>query len=390
MYQLKEHLGIPRPIILTMAIMAGVTVANLYYNQSLLAVISCELHVSALLTNLITVLTQIGYVLGLMFIIPSGDMVNRRRIIVLCMCGAFLGAVIFALSTNVFSLWAASLLLGCCSVTPQIFIPIANEYSKPERKSRNMGYVLSGLLTGILGARVVSGFVGEWLGWRAMYLIAAAMMLIGCGIILRMLPNMGTHFSGTYAHLLRSVYTIFRTNSRIRFYSFRAAFAFGSMLSVWACLAFYVASPPLCGGSDMVGVLGLCGVVGALTASGVGRFIPRFGIRRISLAGVCIQLVAWVVAFVFRSSYWGLAVAIIVLDIGTQFLQLSNQSGCIQQLPNATNRANTIFMTIYFVGGCAATFLAAQGWQLLGWTGVCLVGFGFSLCALGLSVWKGQ
>lgn len=90
--------------------MAGVTVANLYYNQSLLAVISRELHISALLTNLITVLTQIGYVLGLMFIIPSGDMVNRRRIIVLCMCGAFLGAVTFALSTNVFLLWAAS----CC------------------------------------------------------------------------------------------------------------------------------------------------------------------------------------------------------------------------------------------------------------------------------------
>ena len=138
-------------------------------------------------------------------------------------------------------------------------------------------------------------------------------------------------------------------------------------------------------GADMIGVLGLCGVVGAVAASGMGKFVPRFGIRRFSIAGALLQVVAWAVAWLFGDSYAGLIVAIILVDIGLQCLQLSNQSGCLQEVPEASNRANTIFMTTYFVCGAFGTFCSALGWENFGWCGVCIVGIVFTAISLTIS-----
>ena len=183
MIELKENMGIPRSIVIAMAVLAGVTVANLYYNQPLLEMISSNLGISHITANLITVITQVGYAFGLFFIIPSGDLYSRRRIISVCMTMAAVMSLIIGLASNIYIIWGASLLLGASSVIPQLFIPVAGQFSRPEDKSKNIGYVLSGLLTGILAARVVSGFIGEWLSWRAMFLIAAGLMIICCGIV---------------------------------------------------------------------------------------------------------------------------------------------------------------------------------------------------------------
>lgn len=169
MKQLKENEGIERSLLLAMAVIAGLTVANCYYNQPLLEMIRHDIGVSQHEANLITVVTQIGYALGLCFLIPMGDLYSRRRIIIVNMTVAAVMAVVIAVAHNVWMIWGASLLLGACSVIPQFFIPIAGQYSEKENKSRNMGVVLSGLLTGILASRVVSGYVGEWLGWREMF-----------------------------------------------------------------------------------------------------------------------------------------------------------------------------------------------------------------------------
>lgn len=387
---LEENKGIPRSIMFLMAIMAGLTVANLYYNQPLLEVISTELGVSQVLTNLITVITQIGYVLGLMFIIPSGDLFSRRKIILYSMSVAIITAAVIGLSHNIYLIWLASLLLGASSVIPQLFIPVASQFSRPENKARNMGYVLSGLLTGILGARVISGFVGDMLGWRAMFLIAACIMIVCCALCKFLMPDMQQNFKGTYPQLLKTVWSIYRTHPRIRLYSIRAGFGFGSMLAIWACLAFHIAGEPFNAGSDKVGILGLCGVAGALSASGMGKFIPKFGIRRMSAAGALLQMLAWSVAYIFNDSYAGLAVAIIIVDVGIQCQQLSNQSGCLQEVPEASNRANTIFMTTYFIGGSLGTFCAGLGWEAMGWAGVCVVGLSFAMVSLLVSVFEGK
>mgnify|MGYP002724191171 FL=1 len=384
MKQLKEDKGIERSLLLTMAVIAGLTVANCYYNQPLLEMIRHDMGVSQHEANLITVVTQIGYALGLCFLIPMGDLYSRRRIIVINMSVAAVMAVFIAFSQRVWIVWGASLLLGACSVIPQFFIPIAGQYSEKKNKGRNMGIVLSGLLTGILASRVISGYVGEWLGWREMFIIAALIMIVCLILTLKIMPQIDSNYVGTYRGLMKSVFHIVANNARIRLYAIRAAFSFGSMMAIWSCLAFRLAQAPFFSGSEMVGTLGMCGIAGALAASGLGKLVNQWGIRKLSLYGACLQLVAWTTAYLFGDTYMGLIVAIILVDIGLQCLQLSNQSGCIQEMPEASNRANTIFMTTYFIGGSFGTYCAGLAWTHEGWMGVCAVGA--VLAAISLSI----
>lgn len=384
--KLAPNQGIPRHIILLMAMMAGLTVANLYYNQPLLEMIRSDLQTTSSLANLIAVITQVGYALGLLFIIPMGDLFSRRRIIMVCMIVAAFMTVTIGLADNIYVIWGASLLMGACSIVPQLFIPIAGQFSTPENKARNMGYVLSGLLTGILAARVVSGMIGEWFGWRMMYYLAGSVMIMCLAITLQLMPQMQQNFTGTYAELMKSVARILANHPRIRLNAIRAAFGFGSMLAFWACLAFHLAGEPFHSGSDAVGYLGICGVAGAMVASGIGKYIPRYGVRFFSIVGASIQIVAWLTAWLWGDTYVGLILTVILVDIGLQCQQLSNQSACIQAVPEASNRANTIFMTTYFIGGSLGTFLAGQGWQVAGWQGVCFVGITFAVISMCISI----
>ena len=169
MIKLKENEGIPRNILLMMSIVSGLTVANLYYNQPLLEEMRASLRINEVEANFITVITQIGYALGLLLIVPMADKCSRRKIVTTCMTIAMLMALVIALASNVWLVWGASIIIGACSVVPQIFVPMAGQFSRPEHKSRNMGFVLSGLLTGILAARVIGGYLGGWLGWRLMF-----------------------------------------------------------------------------------------------------------------------------------------------------------------------------------------------------------------------------
>lgn len=388
MIHLTPHNGIPRHILLMMAVMAGFTVANLYYNQPLLDIICRETGITQVQANLITVITQIGYALGLLFVVPLADMVSVRRITVLAMSVAAVSAVTIGLADSVWLLWGASLTLGISSIMPQLFIPMATLYSRPENKSRNMGYVASGLITGIVSARAVSGYIGEWFGWRAMFFIVAGLMLVGLIVTLRMMPQVTLSFKGTYRQLMHTVGSIFVSHPRIRLYSLRPAMSFGSMMCIWSCMAFHLAGSPFHAGSDVVGMLALFGIVGAIAVSGAGKYVPRVGILRMSVFGGCLQLMAWISAWLFGDTYAGLIIAIILADIGAQFLQISNQSGSLQQLPEATNRVNTIFMTTMFIGGSLGTFCSGLGWSMAGWTGVCLVGGCFALATLLLSAYE--
>ena len=386
MIQLKENQGIPRSVLLMMAVIAGLTVANCYYNQPLLELIRHDIGITEQSANLITVITQIGYALGLFFLIPLGDMFSPKKLILANMSIAAVMAIVMAVAQNVWMLWGASLLIGACSVIPQFFIPIAGQFSAPKNKSRNMGIVLSGLLTGILTSRVISGYIGEWLGWREMFLVAAFVMLICMGVMLLMMPEMKRNYEGTYRGLMSTMAEIMVLHPSVRLYAIRAAFGFGSMMAIWSCLAFHLAQPPFRAGSDMVGMLGLCGIMGAVAASGIGKQIPKFGIHNFSLFGAATQIVAWAIALLFGDTYAGLIVAIILVDIGLQCQQLSNQSGCLQEIPQAANRANTIFMTTYFIGGSLGTFCAGYVWNRANWLGVCIVGMTFALISLAITL----
>lgn len=257
---LKENGGLPPLILWTLSIVAGISVANLYYNQPLLNMIRHDLDVSEFTTNLIAMVTQIGYALGLLFVVPLADMYKRKKIIVTNFVLLVLSLLCIATAPNIHIILTASLFTGICSVIPQIFIPITAIYSKPENKGRNVGLVVSGLLSGILVSRVISGVVGELFGWREMYYIAAVLMVVCSIVVVTVLPDIRPTFKGKYADLMKSLLSLVKDYPALRIYAVRSGLAFGSFLAMWSCLAFKMGQAPFFANSDVVGMLGLCGV----------------------------------------------------------------------------------------------------------------------------------
>lgn len=380
--ELKENAGLPAHILWTLAIVAGISVANLYYNQPLLNLMRADLGVSDFQANLIAMITQIGYALGLLFIVPLGDLYRRKKIILVNFLLLVFALLTMALAENIYTVWAASLVTGVCSMIPQIFVPIASQYSRPEHKGRNVGVVISGLLTGILASRVVSGWVGELLGWREMYFIAAGLMCICAFVVLKVLPDIRPTFEGRYSTLMKSLFHLLRDYPALRIYSIRSGLAFGAFLAMWSCLAFKMGSAPFYADSDVIGGLGLCGIAGALTASFVGKYVKRVGIRNFNFIGCSLILSAWASLYWGGNSYAGIIAGVLLIDIGMQCIQLSNQASIFELCPSASNRVNTIFMTTYFVGGSMGTFLAGSFWHVSGWAGVAAVGILLTLCSL--------
>ncbi len=377
---LKENGGLPASILWTLSIVAGVTVANLYYNQPLLNMIRQEFHVSEVITNMIAMVTQIGYAIGLLFVIPLGDMFQRKTIIRINFFILILALLNIAWAPTIHWVLIASLFTGICSVMPQIFIPIASLYSKPENKGRNVGLVVSGLLTGILASRVISGIIGELFGWREMYLIAAGLMILCVIVISQVLPEIKPTFKGKYSELMQSLFSLLRAYPLLRIYSLRAGFSFGSFLALWSCLAFKMGQAPFFAGSDVVGLLGLCGIAGALSASFVGNYVTQVGVRRFNFIGSSLFFFSWMLLYFFGDSYPGIISGILLIDIGMQCIQLSNQSSIFGLCPTASNRINTLFMTTYFIGGSLGTFLTGFAWEVAEWSGV--VGIGLSLAGI--------
>lgn len=382
---MKPNEGIDTRLVLLLSVMAGISVANLYYCQPLLDMIRQDMELSQVEVNCMPVCTQIGYALGLMLIIPMGDIYNRRTTILSCflmvmfsllmISSAGYYSIPFAERHSAFIvLLLGSFITGVFSVAPQIFIPFVSQFAKPAHKARKAGYVLSGLLCGILVSRVLSGYVGYLWGWRMMYVIASGVMLFSSLIIYFVFPYVEPTFRGRYTTLLKSLFTLCVRHPRSIHYSVRSALTFGSMMGMWACMAFRMKEAPYYGGSELVGLLGLCGVAGALTASNVGRFIPRLGVDRINYVGVSLVLLAWLVLYLFDHHIIGLIIGVIVIDIGMQCVQLSNQTANIELRPDAPSRMNTIFMVTYFTGGSLGTLLAGILWSKYGWTGTVLAG----------------
>lgn len=366
---IQPHEGIPSMLMWMLAIMAGVSVANLYYCQPLLNMIREDLHLTEFQVNLMPVCTQVGYALGLLFIIPMGDMYNRRKTMMTCAIVLICSLLCISIAGNVWLLLTASFVTGFFSVIPQMFMPFASLYSRPADKERKVGMILSGLLIGILGSRVASGYIGHVMGWRSMYVIAAFVLMAMACMVYAHFPDVAPTYKGKFSRLLISIRTLAKEHPRSLLYSVRSAFAFGSFLGLWGCLAFRMKEAPFFAGSDVVGMLGICGIAGALTASNVGKYVPRFGVDRIHALGIALQLAAWVILGIFQNTYTGIILSIIILDIGMQCIQLSNQSATMKLCPEASSRMNTIYMVSYFIGGSLGTFLAGSLWSLFGWTG---------------------
>ena len=388
--QLKDDEGVPASLLFIMACMAAVSVANIYYCQPLLSLMGNDLGIDEWRASLIAMITQVGYACGLFFIIPSGDKFDRKKIVSYSFSILTIALLCIALSNNFHAVMAASFTLGACSVMPQIFIPIAAQYSRPEKKGANVGLIVSGLLTGILASRVISGLVGERLGWRSMYVIAAIVMSLCTLIVWRIMPYTENNYTGSYKRLMHSLFALIREYKLLRICALRAAFAFGSFLALWASLTFKMKQAPFYAGSDVVGLLGLCGVAGAMSASVVGRLVSRIGVRNFNLLGAALMLSAWIIAYLWGNTYTAIIITILILDIGMQCIQLSNQTVVFSLNPKASNRINTIFMTNYFIGGSLGTFLSGSAWSMAGWSGVTIAGIGLAFCSLCITLFSKQ
>ncbi len=380
--QLNSTGGISRTVIWLMAVISGLVVANIYYNQPLLGLIAGELKVPESAVSKISVLTQLGYAAGLLLIVPLGDKLFRKKLILTDLLLVFGSLLLMAFGTDLWMLYLASLLIGVTSVIPQLFIPIAAELSSDREKSSNIGTVMSGLLLGILLSRFIGGIVGELWGWRAMFGIAAGMMVAVWLAVYRMLPELQPNFKGTYGELMKSVFHLAKTQPVLRLASFRGAMAFGSMCALFTTLVFHMENPPFNAGSSVVGSFGLAGAVGALAAAKVGKLQQYFDLNRIIFYALLVVLGSWLFSYFAGETYWGLIVGVILIDLGVQSSHIMNQTNYFMIKSNAVNRLNTVYMVSYFIGGSFGTWAASIAWHYAEWAGVCLVGAVMALCAM--------
>jgi predicted MFS family arabinose efflux permease len=374
-----------RALVLVMAVATGLAVANNYYAQPLLPQISDDLHLSGAVAGLIVTVAQIGYALGLVFLLPLGDLRDRRKLLVtmsLILAGA-LGVLAAAPTAGV--LLPAAVAVGALSVQAQILVPFAATLASDEERGRVVGTVMSGLLLGILLARTVAGLVAQAGSWRIVYVVAAVAMVAQGVALFAALPTVRQGTALSYPSLLRSVLSLAREEPLLRLRSAYGAMSFGAFSVLWTSMAFLLAGHPYDYGPATIGLFGLVGAAGAAMASIAGRLADRGYAPVVTVATVVVLVVSWLPILLGRHHIGWLIVGILLLDIGAQGLHITNQSEIYRLRPDARSRVTSAYMTVYFAGGAVGSAASAAAWDAAGWQAVCAVGLAF--CVVALVIW---
>lgn len=379
----NEKTTLTSSLILLLSITCGVVVANMYYIQPIGTKVATSLSVSTSAIGILTMLTQLGYALGLLFLVPLGDVVDRPKLIIrmAALSAISLLAAFFAPSFTLFA--CASFLIGLLSIVPQIIIPYGAVLAGPKARGKVMGTLLSGLLVGILLSRTVSGIVASLFSWRMIYLFALVLVAILTGLLYWKMPRtqIKTTSSVSYLDSLKSLPYLVKTQRLLREASISGFFMFGTFSIFWSTLIFYISSPVYHWGTFEAGILAIFGLSGAVAAPIVGRLSDSYSERKIVGMGLAMQTLSFVALLVAGSHLVVLLVAIILLDVGNQFGQVANQTRVQVLGEAASNRNNTVFMFMYFIGGATGSLLGTTMWQQFGWLGVTLTGLAFQLCA---------
>lgn len=357
-------------LVWTMAIASGATVANLYYNQPLLAVIAQDFNASTHEVSLIPTLTQIGYATGILLFVPLGDRMERRRLIVVMTVCTAIALALAAISPSLPWLAAASFAIGTTAIAAQIIVPFAAQLAAPEARGKVVGTVMSGLFVGILLARTISGYLGAILPWQAVYWMGSGFMLILAIVLLRILPESQPALRLSYPRLMASLWPIAKQPA-LQTASIVGAMSFGAFSAFWTTLVFLLKQPPYNYGSDVAGLFGLVGVVGALAAPQVGKIAdrrsPLFTVR----LGILTSTIAFILFWLAGHHLGGLILGVILLDLGVQTTQISNQTSIYRLPANLHSRLNALYIMCYFIGGAIGSYLGAFGWTNKQWSGVC-------------------
>ncbi|PRX43086.1 MFS transporter [Salegentibacter salegens] len=368
-------------VLYLMSISAGLVVANLYYNQPLLHQIAVTFSVNESTVSNVALSTQVGYALGLLIIIPLGDKITNKKILQFDFLLMILSLIAAAMSNSLLLLIISSFFIGFTSAIPQLFVPMAAELSDDKGRGRAIGIVMSGLLIGILGSRVISGLVGAQFGWRVMYYAAAVLMFALFVLLQLKLPKIRRNYKGSYAVLMKSLWFYFKTESSLRLAALRGALAFAGLSAFWTTLVFLM-EDSFGYGSGVTGAFGLFGILGALAATVIGKLNDKINKNRIILFSVILIILSWVVFLFSTTSLIGLIIGITLVDLGLQALHITNQNIIFSKNPEARNRVNTIYMVSFFIGGALGTTVGAFAWQHYQWIGVSLTGLLLSLSLL--------
>jgi predicted MFS family arabinose efflux permease len=367
--------GISSELVLILAVASGLSAANLYYAQPLLHTIADVFNAGTGTAGLIVTFTQIGYALGLVLLVPLGDILQRRRLTFVLLTGTSAMLALSAMAPDIPVLIGLAAMIGLGSVAAQVLVPMAASLATDETRGQVVGSVMTGLLLGVLLARTVSGIVADALGWRAVYWLAAVVALALAITLLRVLPPDAERTSLRYPALIRSIGTLIRKEPVLRQRMLFAALCFASFSAVWTTIAFLLASPPYEYGDSVIGLFGLVGAAGAVSANRAGRFVDRgWGNLTTGLFAAGIA-VSFGLIYLGGHSLAALIAGILLVDIAVSGLQVTNQSVIYRLAPEARSRITASYITAYFIGGASGSAIASMIYDSsLGWGGVCAMG----------------
>lgn len=368
--------ALPAALVWLFAIASGLCVANVYYAQPLLDLLAASLGISLAAVGSVVTATQIGSALALLLLVPLGDRLERRRLMLVQLL-----ALVVAL------LWVASaqspwlLLLGMLAVgllgtaMTQGLIAYAASAAGDNERGRVVGAAQAGVFIGLLMARVVAGGVADLGGWRSVYVVAALVMLLLAGVLYRRLPRLpASAVTMRYPQLLASMLQLLRQDRVLQIRGMLALLMFAAFNIFWSALVLPLSAPPYGYSHTAIGAFGLVGVIGALGATGAGRWVDRGRGQAVTAMALLVLLLAWWPLSLMPASLWALAIGIVLLDLGGQALHVSNQSLILREQPQAHSRLVGLYMLFYAVGSGAGAIATTAMYAQAGWGGVCALG----------------
>lgn len=364
-----------------LAVVCGLAVANNYYAQPLLGLFSEQFHIGTARAALLVTVAQAGFMAGLVFVVPLGDRLERRRMLTVMLAITAVGSLGMAFAPGFHALLAWSALLGVASVAAQVVVPMVAHMSEPQRRGRTVATAMMGLLLGILLARTVSGVVADLAGWRAVYLLSAVVM---AGLALachRILPRVVPTASGSYGALLWSILHLFKEEPVLRRRALIGSLSFGVFGAFWTAMAFMLKAQHQLSESA-IGLFALIGAAGVLCARFAGRIADKGWARPATGAFVLMILVSCVPLAMGTHSLLAFGIGVLVMDLGMQGAHICNQSEIYRLNPAARSRLTTGYMATYFLGGVFGSMGAGIAYAHAGWIGVCWLCAGFSGASL--------
>lgn len=381
----KPTTGLSPSMTLLMSVATGLAVASNYYAQPLLDTIATAFGLSINQAGLIVTAAQLGYAAGLLFLVPLGDMFERRGLIVFMTLLSAGGLLVTASSQTLWVMILGTALTGLFSVVAQVLVPLAASLASPDKRGKVVGTIMSGLLLGILLARTVAGLLADLGGWRTVYWVASGLMVAMALVLWRGLPHSKPTNNLNYPQLLKSVFTLFLRDRILGTRALLGCLIFANFSILWTSMAFLLSSAPFNYSEGVIGLFGLAGAAGALGARPAGGMADKGKAHITTSTGLLLLLLSWGAIAIGQVSALALIIGIVVLDLTVQGVHITNQSVIYRIAPDARNRLTAGYMTTYFIGGAAGSLISASAYQHAGWNGVCTTGG--IVAALALLVW---